>query len=186
MSAVHLWDMWSREKIEEIDGPQVAVWSLAFSPDGRTLATGGDDSTILLWNLVGDVRNIKSMPVRLTDAEFEELWSDLGGKAAKADRAIWTLAGTLLPNLIPLRERLQPLAPADTQLVAKLLADLGSDQFPARQEAMQALTDLRESAEGALRKALDGNPPLEVRQRSEKILENARSGSRGDSQAQGD
>jgi hypothetical protein len=39
-----------------------------------------------------------------------------------------------------------------------------------RQNAGQALDELGEAAEGTIRKALEGNPALEVRQRLEQIL----------------
>ena len=42
--------------IETLEGHRGAVWSQAFSPDGRTLYTAGDDSSAIIWDVAGDRR----------------------------------------------------------------------------------------------------------------------------------
>ena len=47
-----LWNLDNpNEKIQPLKAHSGAAWSVAFSPDSRTLATGGNDATIKLWNL---------------------------------------------------------------------------------------------------------------------------------------
>jgi len=45
-----LWDVATRKKLATLDGHTAVVESVAFSPDGKTLATGSYDSTAKLWD----------------------------------------------------------------------------------------------------------------------------------------
>ena len=48
--AVWLWDLVRGEDVARLQGHTSFVWSLAFSPDGATLASGSGDFTVRLWD----------------------------------------------------------------------------------------------------------------------------------------
>src|SRR5262249_28918899 len=45
-----LWDLTRGEEVARLQGHTSFVWSLAFSPDGATLASGSGDDTVRLWD----------------------------------------------------------------------------------------------------------------------------------------
>jgi hypothetical protein len=47
---VWLWDLARGEEVAQLQGHTSYVWSLAWSPDGSTLASGSGDFTIRLWD----------------------------------------------------------------------------------------------------------------------------------------
>src|SRR5262249_34391306 len=109
---------------------------LGFTSDGRRLATGHPDSTILLWDLAPP----SSPPAPLADKELDTLWRDLGETdAPKAWRAVWRLVD--LPNdaMLLLRAQLKPVETAPVELTRRLIADLDDTSFEQRQKALKQL-----------------------------------------------
>lgn len=172
VSTIYLCDAWTGEEIRQIETPHGWLTSLAFAPDGRLLASGGDESAIMLWDMTGQLETGQAKPAALSAKQLADLWSDLIGTAAKADKAIWRLALAPSASLSFLKTRMQPDAPADEKLVSKLVAALESERYADRQKAFQDLEKLGESAEGSVRKHLETKITLEARQRLQQFLDN--------------
>jgi hypothetical protein len=73
-----------------------------------------------------------------------------------------------------LRTHLKPAAPTDRDRLAKLVKDLDADAFEDREKATDELARLGAAAGSALRKALEGTPSAEVKQRVELLLDKLR------------
>jgi RNA polymerase sigma factor (sigma-70 family) len=164
---VRLWEVATGAERRRFTGHAGVVEGLAFSADGRTLASVSDDTTALLWDVAGAA---DKRPAALTAAERDALWGDLSeADAAKAYRAMRTLTASG-GGVALLRERLKPAEAADAKWLARLLADLDADDFETRAKAVRELEELGEAAEPALRRALEDKPSVEVQQRAEKLL----------------
>jgi RNA polymerase sigma factor (sigma-70 family) len=136
---LQIFDAVSGEELLRRTGCPGPVSSLAFSPDGKLLATGLRDSSILLWQMPapGTLRAI-------TDAkQLEQGWSALAGDDARAaGAAVWQLAATPRQVVPMLRQRLRPVSPPPADEVRRLLADLDSTEFDKREAATKALAAL--------------------------------------------
>ncbi len=169
---VRLWDVFSPEKeVHRFEGHRGGVTSLTFSADGRRLASGSHDTTALLWDVQTVLKRKRSGAVDLSREELQALLADLSGAdAARAFQALGKLVGAPVQSVPFLKQHLRPVKGADPKRVAQLLADLDSETFKVRERAATELERLGPAAEPSLRRALEGRPGLEARQRIEQLL----------------
>jgi hypothetical protein len=177
LDGIKLWDLATGQVVFRREMPEKVrsritsgtyAGCLAFSPDGRRLATGHPDSTILIWEVILPARN----PVSARPRELEALWADLSEKdAARAWQAVWRM-GELPKETIPfLGQRVQPLRPTPEEVTRPLLAQLDDDSYQRREAATKRLKDLGHQAGPALSTALKGDPTPEKKQRLEMLLQ---------------
>jgi hypothetical protein len=165
---LHVYSTATGAEIAHFEMQQGPLTAVAFSRDGRLLASGGVNGTILVWEVPPEPR-----PAALDDARRAALWMDLGSAdAARAFRAMAALAdaGPASVRLLEDRMGTRP-GPPDAATLARLVADLDSDTFEVREKAAQKLADAGPAAEPALRKALDNPSSPEQKRRARELLD---------------
>lgn len=159
-----------------ISGKQLALWeaqqgairSLAFSRDGRQLASGGENGTILVWK----VPKSEELPASLKADEVATLWQGLADEdAGRANRALAALAAAPAQAVPLIQERFRVVGkPPSPERLAQLIAQLDDDSFKVRQRAMRELAEAGPDAADALRRALANDPSVETKGRIEQLL----------------
>jgi RNA polymerase sigma factor (sigma-70 family) len=161
---VRLWEPASGSERLRLEGAG-AVGCLAFAADGRTLVAGGADGTAVVWDLKRFLNASQPAP-----QEVEPLWRDLGrDDSRRAFRAVWALAADPGQSAPFLAERLGAHPDFDKTL-ARLIGGLDDDRFAVRERAEWELADAGAAAGPALRRALEGQPSPEARNRMERLL----------------
>lgn len=154
----------------EFKGHLNGVYDLAFSPDGRFLASGGNDNVIYLWDVVGTTALPPGKIVKDTDLEHN--WSDLAlGDSQRVGVAIASLIAAGDQSVKVLERRLKPVAPVDVKRVAILLEQLDSESFEERDSATKELALLNYHVEDLLRAELKKDRSLEAALRIKTLLE---------------
>ena len=167
-----IWELATGKERGRWDGHRAWVWSVAFSRDGRLVASGSRDYTALVWDITGLAPDGKLSLRTVHPDELARLWSDLGDTdGAKAYRAIWTMVSAQQQAVPFLAERLRPVAAPGDERIDSLISDLDSEQYKVRTLASKELARLGDLAEPALSKALAGTPTLETRRRIQGLLD---------------
>jgi WD40 repeat protein len=166
---IHVHDLFDGHELIKLEGHRGAVRSLAYSRDGSLLASGGADTTVLLWDATRWPRGGPAAPV---DSAIPRLWEELAGTdAAQAHKAIWALAAAPQRSVPWLKGKLAPVPRESAERIARLVADLDSDDFATRRSANQELESIGRAAEPALLKAQNGDGSLEMKKRVQALLE---------------
>jgi WD40 repeat protein len=168
LGGVVVWELASSQVRVDFTGHRGAIFDLAFSPDSRVLATGGADTTILLWDLHGP----GAATGKPQEKDLERLWTDLAGDALTARRAMARLAACSEEAIVLVRKRLPPAPgrPPDRRRLLGWINELDADRFEVRERAMAELRQAGRAAEPALAEALQGRPAPERKQRLEALL----------------
>jgi hypothetical protein len=163
---IQLWELATGKVRHEWTGHNgAAIRALAFSPVGRFLASGSQDTTVLIWDMSCPGRNSPGNWAS-TSAFLAARWQALADdNATKAFTAILDLVAAPGNSLAWIQKHVKPAAPVADGHIEKLIVQLEDNRFKVRQKAMADLAQIGERAVPALDKALGGNPALETRRR---------------------
>src|SRR5262249_44566737 len=153
------------------DAHAQAMYTLEYTPDGRSIVTGSMDSTILAWDMTAPDRHSRPLPVvPLNNIELTGHWDRLrDANPEDAYQSIWALARDPDGTVAFLRGKFHLWQPVAAEKIKGWIADLDSAKFATREKAGRELQAHFDQAEPELRQVLDKLASGEARKRVAKI-----------------
>jgi hypothetical protein len=166
---IRVWDAWTGKAVAHFTGHRGWVIALSFAADGKTLASGGDDGTVLIWDVTGLTPPTSSQEPE--EGQLDGRWHNLTGTdAARAYAIMAELTCYPRETVALLRDKLTADLGKHADRLARLLIDLDGDDFIRRQNAYKELAEMGRLAEAALARGVEHAPSLEFKRRAEELL----------------
>jgi WD40 repeat protein len=173
LPVIRIWEAGTGKEVQRLEGFRSAPPSLAFSPDGRRLASAFWNDTVLVWDVSRAARP-EATRQKLTPEQLDKLWDNLAlADGAKAYSALSALQEAPEEAVEFLARHVRPVPGADATRVQRLIQDLNSDEFTEREAGTKELKTLAARFRTTLRKALKDPASPEVKRRLETILSDA-------------
>jgi hypothetical protein len=171
--AVRLYRISDSKEVAAFQGHTEGVTCIAFSADGKQIASGSIDGTAIVWDVKEGLLPAAERPK--ADKDFAKAWDALrDGKPLEALEATAALAAAGDDGVKWLEGKLVPVRKPDPARVKKLIEQLEDGEQAKRDEASRELGALGAQIEAEVKKVLAGEPPAETKRRLEELLKGMR------------